>query len=86
MYSNELFRLPLPTSVYHCLKFYILLNISYMYLSLILFKIYITKIRLDPGLCGVTTRILLQSLRECPPLTLRDPADALNGLGECPPL
>ena len=47
---------------------------------MLIFPLIESQTRLDPGLCGVTTRILLQSLRECPPLTLRDPADALNGL------
>ena len=38
--------------------------------------------RIDPGLCGITTKILLQSLRECPPLSLRDPTECLDGLGK----
>jgi hypothetical protein len=42
---------------------------------------HVPAFRLDPNLCGITTSILLQSLRECPPLSLRDPADCLNGLG-----
>ena len=37
--------------------------------------------RLDPALCGVTAQLLLNCLRDCPPLSLtKEPMDCLNGL------
>ncbi|XP_023341129.1 probable E3 ubiquitin-protein ligase HECTD4 isoform X2 [Eurytemora carolleeae] len=47
---------------------------------MLIFPLIESQARLDPGLCGITTTILLQSLRECPPLSLREPADCLTGL------
>lgn len=37
--------------------------------------------RMDPGLSGVTAELLLNCLRDCPPLSLsKEPSDCLNGL------
>eukprot|EP00092_Neocalanus_flemingeri_P030552 GFUD01033172.1.p1 GENE.GFUD01033172.1~~GFUD01033172.1.p1 ORF type:complete len:4225 (-),score=861.78 GFUD01033172.1:307-12981(-) len=47
---------------------------------LLIFPLIKSQTKLDPSLCGITTLLLLESLRECPPLSLRDPAECLNGL------
>eukprot|EP00091_Calanus_sinicus_P020356 TRINITY_DN5505_c0_g1_i1.p1 TRINITY_DN5505_c0_g1~~TRINITY_DN5505_c0_g1_i1.p1 ORF type:complete len:303 (-),score=51.46 TRINITY_DN5505_c0_g1_i1:96-1004(-) len=47
---------------------------------LLIFPLIKSQTKTDPSLCGITTQLLLESLRECPPLSLRDPAECLNGL------
>jgi E3 ubiquitin-protein ligase HECTD4 len=37
--------------------------------------------RIDPKLCGVTAQLLLDCLRDCPPISLaKEPGDCLRGL------
>ena len=47
---------------------------------LLIFPLIQSQTKTDPALCGITTKLLLESLRECPPLSLKDPAECLNGL------
>ena len=47
---------------------------------LLIFPLIKSQAKTEPGLVSVTTELLVQSLRECPPLSLREPADCLNGL------
>uniref|UniRef100_T1J2Q6 HECT domain-containing protein n=1 Tax=Strigamia maritima TaxID=126957 RepID=T1J2Q6_STRMM len=48
---------------------------------LLVFPLLQSQSKTDPELCGITTELLLQCLRECPPLSLnKEPADCLNGL------
>ena len=47
---------------------------------LLIFPLVRSQAKTDPALAEVTTQLLLQSLRECPPLSLREPVDCLNGL------
>ena len=47
---------------------------------LLIFPLIKSQAVTDPSLCSVTTHLLLESLRQCPPLSLKEPADCLDGL------
>ena len=47
---------------------------------LLIFPLIKSQAVTDPGLCSVTAQLLLESLRQCPPLSLKEPADCLDGL------
>ena len=47
---------------------------------LLIFPLIKSQAKFDPSLCEVTTNLLLQSLRECPPLSLKEPVECLNGI------
>ena len=55
-------------------------NFSSKLSLLLLFPLIKSQASLDPSLCQVTTKLLLESLRECPPLSLKEPEDCLDGL------
>jgi E3 ubiquitin-protein ligase HECTD4 len=47
---------------------------------MLLFPLIESQARIDTGLCLATTNILLQNLRECPPFSLREPVECLDGI------
>ncbi|XP_076346000.1 putative E3 ubiquitin-protein ligase HECTD4 isoform X3 [Tachypleus tridentatus] len=48
---------------------------------LLVFPLLQSQSKTDPSLCGITANLLLNCLRECPPLSLmKEPADCLSGL------
>ena len=47
---------------------------------LLIFPLIKSQAARDPGLASVTTQLLLESLRQCPALSLKEPADCLDGL------
>ena len=55
-------------------------NFSSKLSLLLLFPLIKSQASKDPSLCQVTTKLLLESLRECPPLSLKEPAECLDGL------
>ena len=55
-------------------------NFSSKLSLLLIFPLIKSQAKVDSSLCNVTTQLLLESLRECPPLSLKEPADCLNGI------
>ena len=55
-------------------------NFSSKLSLLLLFPLIKSQASVDPSLCQVTTKLLLESLRECPPLSLKEPGDCLDGI------
>ena len=55
-------------------------NFSSKLSLLLIFPLIKSQAKVDSSLCQITTQLLLESLRECPPLSLKEPADCLNGI------
>ena len=47
---------------------------------LLLFPLIKSQSKTDPEICLTTTQLLLESLRTCPPLSLKEPVECLNGI------